>query len=135
MLVADVFRQHVLRRQRLAEIVRQRGEPDDRIARREPRGHVAHQFDVHAGVDFRVVFRALRHAVQRIDFRQHDGQRTAIAQGAQEGRRRRRRERAHQFLPHAFGDEFGHSPDGHDLAHQRHRFRRDGEPEIGGSAP
>ena len=62
---------------------------------------------MHAGVDFRVVFRALRHAVQRIDLGQHHGQRTAVAQGAQEGRGRGRRERAHQFLPDALGHQFG----------------------------
>ena len=81
--------------------------PITRVAGRQLRGHVADQFDVHAGVDFRMVFRALRHAVQRVDFRQHHRQRTAVAQRAQEGRRRGRRERARQFLPDAFRHQCG----------------------------
>ena len=56
-----------VRRQCLAEVVGQCRETDHVIAGREQRGHVADQFLVHAGIHFRVVIRALRHAVQRVD--------------------------------------------------------------------
>ena len=116
--VADVFRQHVLGRQRLAEVVGQRGETDHGIARRQSRRHVADQFDVHAGIDFRVVFGALRHAVQGVDFRQHHRKRAAVVQRAQECRRRGRGERARQFLPDAFGRQFGQFAIGDHRPHQ-----------------
>ena len=51
-------------RERLAQVVRERGEADQVIARCKLRGHVADQLDVHAGVDFRVVLRALGDAVR-----------------------------------------------------------------------
>ena len=86
--MADVSGQHVLWRQRFAQVVGQGSEADHRITRRQSRGHVADQFLVQAGVHFRVVFRTLRHAVQRIHFRQHLRQCIAVAQCAQERGRR-----------------------------------------------
>src|SRR4249919_2346880 len=50
---------------------------------------------------------------------------------AEEGGGRRRSQRAHQLVPHAFGHEFGQFAGVHHRAHQRHRFRRDFEPERG----
>ncbi len=98
LLVADVPGQHVRGRQRLAQVVGERGEADQVVARREPRGHVADQFDVHAGVDFGMVLGALRHAVQRFDFGQHHRQRAAVVQRAQE-RRRALRWRSRDAVP------------------------------------
>ena len=80
MFVADMARQLVLRRQRLAQIVGQRAPADQIVARCKSRGHVEHQFDVRAGVDFRMILDALRHTVQRVDFGEHDAQRVACAQ-------------------------------------------------------
>jgi len=68
-LVADMARQSVRRGQGLAQIVGQRGEADARITRREARGHVDDQLDVHPGIHLGMEFRALRHAVKRVHFR------------------------------------------------------------------
>ena len=127
LLVADVFRQHMRRRQRLAEVVGQRGEADQVVARRQLRGDVADQLDMHAGVDLGVELGALRHAVQRVHFRQHHRQRGAVVQRAQERRRPRAGERAPQLLPDALGHERGEFAAGDHLAHQRQRFRRNRE--------
>ena len=67
--VAQVARQHVGGRERLAQVVGERGEADGVVAGRQARGHVADQLDVNAGVDFRVVLGGLRQAVERVDFR------------------------------------------------------------------
>ena len=95
-----------------------------------------HQFDVHAGVDFRVVFGALRHAVQRVDFRQHHAparrSRAACAGTPTASARRARasvpatRARAPARRQFAAGDH---------RAHQRHRLRRDLKTRARRSAP
>ncbi len=131
LLVLDVLRQLIDRRQRLAEVVHQRREADLVVAGRQRRGHVADQLDVHAGVDLGVVLRALRHAVERIDFGQHRGQRAAVMQGAQEGRGPRRAQRAHQLLPDALGHQFGELAALDHAAHQRAGLVGDGEAERG----
>ena len=122
------FGQHVRRRQRLAEVVHQRGEADARVARRQPRGHVADHHDVHAGVDLRVVFGALRHAVQRVDFRQQLRQRAAIAQQLQARPTASARPAARDSSCQTrSGTRWSTSPAATIVAHQRQRFRRDGE--------
>ncbi|MCY1465079.1 hypothetical protein D9M71_831810 [compost metagenome] len=55
------------------------------IARCQLRSHVADHFLMHAGIHFRMEFGALRHAVQRIHFRQDHCQRAGVVQAAQEG--------------------------------------------------
>jgi hypothetical protein len=84
---------------------------------------------MHAGVDFRMEFRALRNAVQGIDLRQHRGQAAARMQRAQERRGPRRCERARQFLPDAFGHQVGQLAGRGHRTHQRHRLRCDLETE------
>jgi hypothetical protein len=69
-LVHHVLRQGVDRRQRLAQVVGERREPHARIARREPRSHVADHQGVQPGIDLGVVVGALRHAEQRVHLRQ-----------------------------------------------------------------
>ena len=46
----------------------------------QPRAHVHHHHQVHAGVHFGVVFGALRHAPQAVNLRQQPGQGTASTQ-------------------------------------------------------
>ena len=97
--------------------------------RRQSRGHVADQLHVHAGVHFRVELSALRHAVERGHFRQHQRERAALLQRAQEGRGRCAAECAHQLLPHALRDELGEFAGRDHLPHQRARFVGNAEAE------
>ena len=131
LLVHHVLRQFVDGGQRLAEVMAQRREADHVVTGRQGRSHVADQLDVHAGIDFRMVFGALRHAVQRIHLRQHCAQGVRVAQGAQEGGRRVAAQCLRKFLPHAFGGEFGQFAVFGHRTHQRQRFRRDGEAQRG----
>ena len=80
-----------------------------------------------AGIDFRMVFGALRHAVQRIDFRQYRAQRVGLAQGAQESAGRGGAQRLRQFLPDPLRHQRGQLAAVGHLPHQRQRFRGDGE--------
>ncbi|MCW0425708.1 hypothetical protein NB713_003651 [Xanthomonas sacchari] len=127
LLVHQVARPLLRRRQRLAQVVGQRGEADQCVARRQPRGHVADQFLVAPGVDLGVVLGALRHPVQGVQLRQHPAQRIGLAQRAQERRGLRRGQAAPQFLPDAFGHQrFQFAAGGH-RAHQVHGLGRDDE--------
>ena len=88
---------------------------------------VEHHHHVHAGIDFRVIVGALRHAPQRIDFRQNARERAAVAQHVEHARRLRLHQSARHFLPHALGHERIDFAVRDHLLHQRARFRRDGE--------
>ncbi|MNV52463.1 hypothetical protein D3C71_1445590 [compost metagenome] len=127
LLMHDVARQLVLWGQCLAEVVGEGGEADQVVARRQSRGHVADHFLVHAGVDFRMKFRALRYAVQRIHFRQDRGQCVGVVQAAQEGRRLRQGQCTPQFLPDTLGNQCIQFAAGGDLSHQFSGFRCQGE--------
>jgi hypothetical protein len=84
--VADVARQDVGRRFALprswVSAAKRTGKAKFRARRL-----VDHHHGVDAGIDFRMVVGALRHAEQRIDFRQQAGQRAAFAQHLEHARR------------------------------------------------
>ncbi len=82
LLVHDVARPLLWRRERLAQVVGQCGKAHQRIARRDTRRHIADHFLVNAGIHFRMELGALRHAVQRIDFRQDGTQSIGVVQRA-----------------------------------------------------
>ena len=128
LFVHHVGRQLVGRRQRLAKVVAERRVTDQLIARCEPCGHVADQLDVDAGIDLGMVFRALRHAVQRVDLGQHRAQCIGVAQGAQERGGRGTAQGLGEFLPDALWHQFGQFAGCRDLPHQCQRVRRDAEP-------
>ena len=79
LFMKNMFRQHVGRSKRFAQIVGERSEADEIVARCEPRCHIADHFGMHARIDFGMELGALRHVIKRIDFRQHHGERTAVA--------------------------------------------------------
>ena len=81
-------------------------------------GFIQHHFQMHARVDFRMVLRRLRHAVQTVNFRQQHFQRAAVAQHLQHARRPRCQQTFGQFLPDAFADQGIHFPGGHHVLHQ-----------------
>jgi hypothetical protein len=109
--------------------VREHREADAGIARRQLRGGIERQFEMHAGIVFGMEFDALRHAVQRIDFGKDHAQRAAGTQHAQEHARPRLAERAAQFLEHALRHQMRGFAVGDHLPHQQHGFRRDAKPE------
>ncbi len=79
-------RQHILRRRRLAQIMRQRSKPHrQRIPLR--RGMIHHHHHMHARIHLRMVISPLRHAPQRIDLRQNPRKRAALAQHLEHPRR------------------------------------------------
>jgi hypothetical protein len=77
---------------------------------RRARRHVDHHHHMHAGVDFRMVVGALRHAPQRIDFRQQARQRATLAQHGEHARGLAFHQAARQFLPDALGTRASTSP-------------------------
>ena len=82
---------------------------------------------MHAGVDFGVVFGALRHAPQAVQLGQHHGERTAIAQHVEHARRLRFHQAARQLLPHALRHQVVGLAVGHHFAQQCPGFGRDGK--------
>ena len=129
MFVVDVAGQLIGGRQRLAQVMRQRGEADPRIARRNPGGHVANHLCMQARIDLGMELHALRHAEQRIHLGQQARQRAAVSQHSDEGRRAFGCQRALHFLPHALGHQMVHLATLDHLAHQLQGFRRDRKPE------
>ena len=71
----------------------------------EPRAHVEHHHQVHAGVDLGVVVGALRHAPQAVDLGQQARQRAAAAQHLEHARRPRLHQAAGELLPDALGHQ------------------------------
>ena len=69
LLMHDVTRQDVRRRQCLAQVVCQRTPTHQGITRGEPRGSVEHELDVDTGVHLGMELRSLRHPVERVHFR------------------------------------------------------------------
>ncbi|EWS52710.1 hypothetical protein X551_04498 [Methylibium sp. T29] len=127
LLVADVPRQQLRRGAALAEVVAEAGVAH-RQRRVEPRTHVQHHHQVHAGVDLGVVFGALRHAPQPRDLGQQPLQCAAFAQQLEHARRARLHQAAREFLPHAFGDEVVDLAAVDHAAHQGQRLGCDGKP-------
>ncbi len=87
LFMAVMPRQQFGRRHALAQVVRQRGKACGQW-RGESRGHVDDQHHMYTGVDFRMVVGALRHAPQRIEFRQQLAQRATFAQHREHARGR-----------------------------------------------
>ena len=121
--------QHGLRRRPFAEIVREDREAHGRSAR-ELRRHFQREQHVHAGVDLGMPALGLRHAEQRVDFREHARESAACAQHADEGRRIVLAERLRGLLPDALGRERLDLAARHDLGHQPQRLGRDREAEL-----
>ncbi len=122
------------RRRALAEVVGQCRETH-RQTETLACGPVDHPHDMHAGIDFGMMFGRLRHPEQAVDFREEPGQRTAVAQHLEHARRLRFHQAARDFLPHPLGHQrvdfavVDHPP------HQRAGFRSDGKVgETGGEA-
>ena len=88
-----------------------------------------HELHVQARVDLRVPFLGLRHAIERVEFRENPRERAAIAKRAQPGLRRGLGQSAIGFLPDALRDECVRFAGGDHRAHARHGFRRDRESE------
>ena len=120
LLVADVPGQHGRRRGALAEVMQQR-RPARRQGCGQARRHVDHQQHVDAGVDLRVMVRALRHAPQAVQFGQQARQRAALAQHGEQARRCRLHQPARQFLPDPLGHQRIDLAGGHHPLHQRLR--------------
>ena len=98
-----------------------------RQRRTQLRGHVEHHHQVNAGVDFGVVFGALRNAPQPVNFGQQMGQRAAVAQHFEHARWLVFHQPACQLVPDALGHQGIDFAVRHHVLHQRHRFRRDGK--------
>ena len=124
MFMGDVFRPLFGRSQSFAQIMQQCRESDQCIARRQTRGHVTDHFHVPAGIDFRVVFRALRNAVKHVHFRQHHGQCATGAQGLQKSGGRSARQCSADFLPNPLRHQMIDFAGRHHIPHQCQRFRR-----------
>ena len=91
--------------------------------RLQPGRHVQHHFQMHAGIDFRVVLGALRHTVQGRHFGQDALQCTAGTQFLQHARRALLQQAAADFLPDALRHQVIGLAVLHHLLHQCQRFR------------
>ena len=90
----------------------------------QPRRHVQHHFQVHAGIDFRVEFGTLRHAIERRHLGQDALQGAAGTQFLQHARGALFQQAAADFLPDTFRHQMIHFAIVHHLLHQRQRFGR-----------
>src|SRR5204862_265897 len=93
-LMSDVARPCLAGCRALADIMHERRESDAYIGR-EPRGLIDDHHHVHAGIDLRMMFGRLRNAVERVQFREKPGQRTASTQRLEKARGQLLAERTH----------------------------------------
>ena len=116
-LVPNMARQDVRRRCAFAQIVGQGGKAH-RQRRLQAHGHLQHHHGMHARVDFGVVFGALRHTPQCVQFRHQHRQRTAVAQHGEHAFGLGAHQPFGHFLPNAFGHQGINFPCGDHVLHQ-----------------
>ena len=121
--MTDMARQQGRRRQSLPQVVHQASPPHFKRCR-DKSGLLQHHHQVHARINFRMVFNALRHAPQGVHFRQQHPQGTAGAQNVQHARGMRLHQTGGQFSPHALWHQSGGFPCADHLMHQHGRGRR-----------
>ena len=136
LLVAAMARPLFRRCRSLAQIVDQSREPHARVVAQQG-GLVEHHQGVHAGIDFRVPLRRLRHTEQCVDLGIDALQGAAFAQHPEELAGAALPQCLFGLLPHPFGYQCIDFATFHHVAHQRQRLRRHAKPErceAGGEA-
>ena len=118
--------QHIGRRGAFAEVMAQAGKAHGQRSL-QARRHVQHHHGMHAAIDLWVVFGALRHAPESVEFGQQPDQRPAFAQDVEHARGPLLHQAAADFLPNALGNQGIDLAGRHHLAHELHGFGRDAE--------
>mgnify|MGYP000095912231 CR=1 FL=1 len=122
LFMTQVTRQQVWRRGAFAQVVKQAGQAY-RQRGLQAGAHVEDHHQMDAGVDFGVVFSALRYAPELVYFGQQARQRPALTQQREHARGCVFHQAPGEFLPDPFGHQMVRFTGLHHVLHQVHGFR------------